>query len=95
MKDDFSFEAQFGSALDQNSPVESEDTEQPRQEPVDMTRSQQTFWVVLTIAAFGLAILYHVTRLPEGHPYAKCQRIIGSDGACRADVAIDQMRRGY
>jgi len=46
------------------------------------------------IAIIGLAILYSVTRLPDGDPYAKCQRIIGHDTACRADVAIRQMQRG-
>lgn len=95
MKDDISFEAQFGGTLDQNPQVESEDTEQPRDEPVDMTRSQQTFWIILTIAVFGLGILYYVTRLPEGHPYAACQRIIGMDGACEAEVAGKMIMRGY
>lgn len=45
------------------------------------------------IAVVGLAVLYSITRLPEGDPYAKCQRIIGMDGACEADVAISQMKR--
>ncbi|GGJ52593.1 hypothetical protein CDQ92_15050 [Sphingopyxis bauzanensis] len=46
------------------------------------------------IAVIGLAILYKVTRLPETDPYAKCQRIVGMDGACEADVAAGQMMRG-
>lgn len=46
------------------------------------------------VAVIGLAILYHVTRLPAGDPYAKCQRIIGMDGACEAEVAASRMMRG-
>ena len=46
------------------------------------------------VAIIGLAILYNVTRLPAGDPYAKCQRIIGMDGACEAKVAMSQMARG-
>ena len=92
MKDDFSFDAQFGSASDQNSQVESED-EQRRHEP-DYNISLNTALLII-IAVVGLAILYHVTRLPEGHPYAECQRIIGMDGACEAEVAGRMIMRGY
>lgn len=53
-----------------------------------------THLLLSVITVIGLAILYNVTRLPAGDPYAKCQRIIGMDGACEADVAISQMRRG-
>ncbi|AJA10145.1 Putative membrane protein [Sphingopyxis fribergensis] len=93
MKDDFSFEAQFGSATDQTSQGESGDAEQRRHEP-DYNISLNTALLVI-IAIVGLAILYHVTRLPEGHPYAKCQRIIGMDGACKAEVAASRMMRGF
>lgn len=53
-----------------------------------------THLLLAIIAVIGLAILYNVTRLPDGDPYAKCQRIIGHDSACRADVAYSQMMRG-
>ncbi|GAO79766.1 hypothetical protein [Sphingopyxis sp. C-1] len=53
-----------------------------------------THLFLVIIAIIGLAILYNVTRLPKGDPYAKCQRIIGHDTACRADVAYNQMMRG-
>lgn len=56
--------------------------------------SNTTHLLLSIVAIIGLAILYHVTRLPAGDPYAKCQRIIGMDGACEADVAISQMKRG-
>lgn len=46
------------------------------------------------VAIIGLAILYNVTRLPEGHPYAKCQMIIGMDGKCKAEAAGRLMMRG-
>ena len=39
------------------------------------------------IAVIGLAILYQVTRLPEGHPFKECERIIGMDSACEARIA--------
>lgn len=53
-----------------------------------------THGLLVVIAVIGLAILYNMTRLPAGDPYAKCQQIIGHDTSCRADVAISQMRRG-
>lgn len=53
-----------------------------------------THLLLSVVAIIGLAILYNVTRLPAGDPYAKCQRIIGMDGACEAEVAYSQMMRG-
>lgn len=47
------------------------------------------------IAVIGLAILYQVTRLPEGHPFKECERIIGMNSACEARVAASRMMRGF
>lgn len=60
-----------------------------------MTRGQQTAWIVGTLIVMALAFAYWATRLPDGDPYAKCQRIIGMDRACEAEVAARQMMRGY
>lgn len=60
-----------------------------------MSRGQQTAWIVGVIAAFGLATLYNVTRLPDGHPYKECERIIGMDEACAARIAARNMMRGF
>jgi hypothetical protein len=95
MKDDSPFGAEFKGILDPPSLAEPHGKEQPNPKPVDMTRSQQTFWIVMTIAAFGFGILYYVTRLPEGHPYKHCERIIGMDDACTAKAAAREMMRGY
>lgn len=60
----------------------------------DMTRGQQTAWIVGTLIAIALAFAYWATRLPESDPFAECQRIIGHDNACRAKVAARQMMMG-
>ena len=61
----------------------------------EMTRGQQTAWIVGTLIAIALAFAYWATRLPESDPFAKCQRIIGYDSACRAKVAASQMMKGF
>jgi hypothetical protein len=61
----------------------------------DMTRGQQTAWIVGTLIVMALAFAYWATRLPDGDPYAECQRIIGHDNACRAEVAAGLVMRGY
>lgn len=46
------------------------------------------------IAVIGLAILYNVTRLPEGHPLKECERIIGMDRSCESKIRIREMMKG-
>ncbi|WP_447752044.1 hypothetical protein [Sphingopyxis fribergensis] len=72
--------------------MEREPEKKPKGEP-DYNISLNTALLAI-VAVIGLAILYNVTRLPAGDPYAKCQRIIGMDGACEAEVAASQMMRG-
>ena len=60
-----------------------------------MTREQQTIWIVGAILLIGLTILYNVTRLPDGHPFKECERIIGMDRACEARIAAHAVKWGF
>lgn len=59
-----------------------------------MTCGAQTVWIVGAILAVGLAILFVLTRYPEGHPYEDCQLIFGDDRSCKAMVDARAMMRG-
>ena len=60
-----------------------------------MTRGEQTGWILLTVAAGFLAVLYVITRVPASNPYADCQRIIGWDEECKTGVAVRILNRSY
>lgn len=54
-----------------------------------------THLLLCVIAVIGLAILYNVTRLPQGHPFKECERIIGMDQACEARIAAHALKWGF
>lgn len=54
----------------------------------------KTHLMLAFIAIIGLAILYNVTRLPDGHPFKECERIIGMDERCKTDIAITNIMKG-
>ncbi len=93
MKEDLSFGAQLEGSED--SVTEHADIEQPKPTPADMTRGQQTTWIVGAIAVVGIAILYNVTRLPDNHPWKECEQIVGMDRACTARIAGRELMKGY
>lgn len=95
MKDDLSVGAQLGGSADPKPVTEHIDHKPQESAPVDMTRGQQTAWIVGVIAVIGLAILYNVTRLPDNHPWKECEQIIGMDRACTARIAGRELMKGY
>lgn len=56
-----------------------------------MSRETQTLWIVGAIVLMGLAVLYVLTRLPEGHPDKECQGVIFMDRACTANNAANRL----
>lgn len=95
MKDDFSSNAQCGGSAVSDSKVKAAKNEQPYNDKADITRGQQTAWIVGVIAVVGMAILYNVTRLPDNHPWKECEQIIGMDRACTARIAGSELMKSY
>ena len=56
-----------------------------------MTRGQQTVWIIGAIGLVAAGALYYVTRLPDGHPYKSCEGIVLMDTSCKANVAARMM----
>lgn len=63
-------------------------------EKMEMSRGQQTVWIVGTLLALGLAALYFATRLPAGARDAECQTLLGMDRECVVANAASSLR-GY
>lgn len=95
MNDDFSFDTQFAGSSGPDAPFEPTEDSEPKAQSSDMSRGQQTVWIVGTIAVVGMAILYNVTRLPDNHPWKECERIIGMNDACVARIAGRELMKGY
>jgi hypothetical protein len=61
----------------------------------DISRGAQTAWIVGTLIVMGLIALYFLTRLDPSDPYAKCQKLIGSDRSCVTQVTVDRLMKPY
>lgn len=62
---------------------------QPLKPVAEMSRGAMTAWIVGTLIVIALGMLWYATRLPDSSPYKKCQGVIFTDPACKADVAAD------
>lgn len=60
----------------------------------DMTREDQTMWIVGAILLVGLMILYFMTRLPTSHPDKECETLFGMDSKCQYEHATRRLNRG-
>lgn len=54
----------------------------------EMTRGQQTAWIVGAMALAAGGWLYYDTRLPDGHKDKSCQRIFGVSKECVGERAM-------
>ena len=57
----------------------------------EMTRGQQTAWIVGAIAIAAGGWFYYDTRLPDGHPSKECQGVLFMDDRCLANQFTEQM----
>jgi hypothetical protein len=67
---------------------------EPDQSPKKGEGLTATQMLLAVVAVIGLAILYNVTRLPEGHPFKECEHIFGVDQRCSAKIAARNIMMG-
>lgn len=66
----------------------------PASEKTEMSRGQQTVWIVGTLLILGLLAIYFGTRLPVGARNAECQTLLGMDNECVVNNAATRLH-GY
>jgi hypothetical protein len=55
----------------------------------------KTHLLLSVIAIIGLAILYQVTRLPDGHPHKECETLFGVDRECRFNINNRELLKAH
>lgn len=65
----------------------------PVPERKEMTRGQQTAWIIGAIVLVALFALNYVKTHDASDPYARCNGIIPQGSECRAAVAVERLNR--